>query len=192
MKKYSVIYADPPWRYKMYNGNGKIERHYPTMKLDEIKSLPIRELADKDCILFLWTTLPMIQEALHVINAWGFEYKTTAFVWVKPTRHSDGIFWGMGHWTRSNVEICMLATRGHPRRKAKNIHQVIVSHVEEHSKKPAEARRRIEALMGDVPRVELFARQSPPGWDVWGNEVVSDIILAEKSGEITDDPTALS
>ena len=177
MKKYSVIYADPPWRYKMYKGNGKIEKHYPTMELDEIKALPVKELADKDCILFLWATLPMIPEALQVIKAWGFEYKTTAFVWVKLSRHSDGIFWGMGYWTRSNVEICMLATKGHPHRRAKNVHQVIVSHVEEHSKKPAEARRRIEALIGDVPRIELFARQSPPGWDVWGNEVVSDITL---------------
>lgn len=177
MKKYSVIYADPPWRYKMYKGNGKIEKHYPTMELDEIKALPVKELADKDCILFLWATLPMIPEALQVIKAWGFEYKTIAFVWVKLSRHSDGIFWGMGYWTRSNVEICMLATRGHPHRKARNVHQVIVSHVEEHSKKPAEARRRIEALIGDVPRIELFARQSPPGWDVWGNEVVSDITM---------------
>ena len=134
------------------------------MELDEIKALSVKELADKDCILFLWATLPMIPEALQVIKAWGFEYKTTAFVWVKLSRHSDGIFWGMGYWTRSNVEICMLATRGHPHRKARNVHQVIV-------------RRRIEALIGDVPRIELFARQSPPGWDVWGNEVVSDITM---------------
>ena len=125
-----------------------------------------------------------------MIRAWGFEYKTTAFVWVKLNRHSDGIFWGMGYWTRSNVEICMLATKGHPHRKARNVHRVIVSHVEEHSKKPAEARRRIEALMGDVPRIELFARQSPPGWDVWGNEVVSDIVWEKNSGEIEGDPTA--
>ena len=125
-----------------------------------------------------------------MIRAWGFEYKTTAFVWVKLNRHSDGIFWGMGYWTRSNVEICMLATKGHPHRKARNVHQVIISHVEEHSKKPVEARRRIEALMGDFPRIELFARQSPPGWDVWGNEVVSDIVLEKNSGEIEGDPTA--
>ena len=76
MKKYAVIYADPPWRYKMYKGNGKIEKHYPTMELDEIKALPVKVLADKDCILFLWATLPMIPEALQVIKAWGFEYKT--------------------------------------------------------------------------------------------------------------------
>ena len=175
MKKYSVIYADPPWRYKMWKGEGKIERHYPTMVLEDIQALPVGELADKDCVLFMWATLPMLQEALQVIKAWGFEYKTTAFVWVKLNRQSSGIFWGMGFWTRSNVEVCLLATRGHPKRRAKNIHQVIISHVEEHSKKPAEARRRIEALIGDVPRIELFARRSAKGWDVWGNEVVCDI-----------------
>ena len=163
----------------MYRGNGYIERHYPTMELEQITTLPV---ADKDAILFLWTTLPMIQEALQVIKAWGFEYKTTAFVWVKLARHSNGIFWGLGYWTRSNVEICMLATKGHPKRVAKNIHQVIISHVEEHSKKPAEARRRIEALMGDVPKIELFARRPARGWDVWGNEVVSDILMKENDG----------
>ena len=123
----------------MYRGNGYIERHYPTMELEQITALPVKELADRDAILFLWTTLPMIQ--------------------------------------RSNVEICMLATKGHPKRVAKNIHQVIISHVEEHSKKPAEARRRIEALMGDVPQIELFARRPARGWDIWGNEVVSDIVM---------------
>jgi N6-adenosine-specific RNA methylase IME4 len=152
------------------------------MELEQITALPVKELADKDAILFLWTTLPMIQEALQVIKAWGFEYKTTAFAWVKLARHSNGIFWGLGYWTRSNVEICMLATKGHPKRVAKNIHQVIISHVEEHSKKPAEARRRIEALMGDVPKIELFARRPARGWDVWGNEVVSDIVMKENDG----------
>ena len=176
-KKYAVIYADPPWRYKMWNGHGYIERHYPTMLLDEIKALPVGDLAGKDCALFLWVTMPMIREAMQVIEAWGFEYKTTAFVWIKLNRQSNGIFWGMGYWTRSNAEICLLATKGHPHRMSRRIHQVIISHVEEHSKKPAEARRRIEALMGDVPKIELFARRSAPGWDVWGNEVVSDILL---------------
>ena len=152
------------------------------MELEQITALPVKELADKDAILFLWTTLPIIQEALQVIKAWGFEYKITAFVWVKLARHSNGIFWGLGYWTRSNVEICMLATKGHPKRVAKSIHQVIISHVEEHSKKPAEARRRIEALMGDVPKIELFARRPARGWDVWGNEVVSDIVMKESDG----------
>lgn len=175
MKKYSVIYADPPWRYN--SEHGLVEKHYPTMVLEDIMALPVGELADKDCALFLWATLPMLKEALQVIKAWGFQYKTTAFVWIKLNRQGSGIFWGMGYWTRANAEICLLATRGHPKRRAKNIHQVIISHVEEHSKKPEEARRRIEALMGDVPRIELFARRTSPGWDVWGNEVESDIVM---------------
>ena len=83
----------------------------------------------------------------------------------------------MGHWTRANAEICLLAVRGHPKRQAKDVHQVIISHVEEHSKKPDEVRERIERLMGDVPRIELFARQKADGWDVWGNEVINDVEL---------------
>ncbi len=109
------------------------------------------------------------------MESWGFTYKSVAFVWIKQNRKSDALFWGMGYWTRANAEICLLATRGHPKRVAKNIHQVILSHIEEHSKKPDEARKRIEQLMGNCSRIELFARQKSPGWDVWGNEVVSDI-----------------
>lgn len=145
------------------------------MSIEDIKTLPVSELAAEDCVLFLWITLPMLHEAWSVMEAWGFTYKTVAFVWIKRNRQSDGIYWGMGYWTRANAEICLLATKGHPKRQAKNVHQVIISHVEEHSKKPEEARRRIEALMGDVPRVELFARRYSPGWDVWGYDVVADL-----------------
>ena len=156
MKKYKVIYADPPWAYKVWSKKGagrSAESHYPTMDIAAIKALPVGELADKDCALFLW---------------------------IKQCRKSDGLFTGMGYWTRANAEICLLATRGRPKRAARDVKQVILSHVERHSQKPEEARRRIEALMGDVPRIELFARASPPGWDVWGNEVASDIRLAER------------
>ena len=117
------------------------------------------------------------------MGAWGFSFKTVAFVWIKLNRKASTLFTGMGYWTRANAEICLLATRGHPKRQARNVHQVIASPVEEHSKKPEEARRRIVALMGDVPRVELFARQHPEGWDVWGNEVsgrTRDLVLKEK------------
>ncbi len=183
MKKYQVIYADPPWAYRVWSKKGagrSAESHYPTMSMEDIKALPVEKLADKDCALFLWVTFPMLKEAWSVMEAWGFSFKTVAFVWVKLNRKSCGLFTGMGYWTRANAEICLLATRGHPKRQAKNVHQVIVSHVEEHSKKPDEARRRIEALLGDVPRVELFARQQPPGWDVWGNEVKSSIEFSQE------------
>ena len=119
----------------------------------------------------MWATFPMLREALDVIEAWGFSYKTVAFNWVKQNRNGTGIFMGLGNWTRSNSEICLLATKGHPKRQAADIHQFIISPIEAHSKKPDETRDKIVSLMGDRPRVELFARQTPPGWDVWGNEV---------------------
>lgn len=147
------------------------------MDINEIKALPVGQLAAVDCALFLWVTFPCLYEALDVLDAWGFIYKTVAFVWVKQNRQSDGLFWGMGYWTRANAELCILATRGRPRRKSAGVHQIILSHVEQHSKKPDEARDRIVALMGDLPRIELFARQKSPGWDVWGNEVESSITL---------------
>ena len=180
MKKYGIIYADPPWHYRVYSKKGagrSAESHYPTMTIEEIQALPVSELADKDCALFMWITFPLLKESLSVLSAWGFKFKTIAFVWIKQNRKSDSQFWGMGYRTRANAEFCVLATKGKPKRMAKNVYQVIVSHIEEHSKKPDEARRRIVRLMGDLPRIELFARQKSAGWDVWGNEVESDIIL---------------
>lgn len=147
------------------------------MTMEEIKSLPVCDLADEDCAMFMWTTLPMLRESFSVLERWGFEYKTVAFVWIKKNRKADSLFWGMGYWTRSNAEVCLLATRGNPKRFAANVHQVIISRIEEHSRKPEEARSRIEQLMGDVPKIELFARRKADGWDVWGNEVESDIVF---------------
>lgn len=164
--KYNIIYADPPWRYRAWSKKGQegsAESHYPTMNIEDIKALPISDIAAEDCALFMWSTFPCLHEGLEVIRAWGFEYKTVAFVWVKQNRKTDGLFWGMGYWTRANAEICILATRGHPKRINAGVHQIIISHVEEHSKKPDEARNRIVRLMGDLPRIELFARQSPEG-----------------------------
>ena len=127
-----MIYADPPWRYQNWKGQGVAERHYPTMTLEDIKALPVAGLAGKDCVLFLWATCPMLPEALDVIRAWGFTFKTVAFTWIKLAPKADSIYWGLGYWTRSNAEICLLATRGQPRRQAKNVHQVIISHVDEY------------------------------------------------------------
>lgn len=105
------------------------------------------------------------------IRKWGFTYKTCAFTWVKQNRKSDGLFWGLGFWTRANAELCLLATRGRPKRVNKGVHSVVLSHVREHSRKPDEVRDRIVELMGDIPRIELFARQQVDGWDCWGDEV---------------------
>lgn len=180
MKKYGVILADPPWSYRVHSkkGSGRTaESHYSTMKLEDIKALPVADIAEKDCALFLWVTLPCLLEGFEVIKEWGFIYKTVAFVWVKQNRKSDSLFWGMGYWTRSNVEICILATRGRPKRVNAGVHQVIISHIQEHSQKPAEVHKRIRQLMGNVSRIELFARRKVEGFDVWGNEVDSDIEL---------------
>ena len=127
-----------------------------------------------------------MQEAFQVLDAWGFSYKTVAFVWVKQNRISDSLFWGMGYWTRANAELCILATKGQPKRVNSGVHQVIMSHIEQHSKKPDETRDRIVQLMGDVPRIELFARQSPEGWDVWGNEVECSIELSQEETPCSD------
>lgn len=151
------------------------ENHYPTMDIKDICALPVADIAAKDSALFLWATFPMLPEALRVIEAWGFKFKTVAFVWLKKNKKADSWFYGLGFWTRSNAEICLLATRGKPKRQDNSIHQFIISPLEGHSKKPDEARDKIVTLMGDLPRVELFARQTPPRWDVWGNEVDSTI-----------------
>lgn len=173
MKKYQVIYADPPWAYRAWSDKGKgrsAESHYSTMSLADIKALPVGELADKDCALFLWITFPLLRETWDVVESWGFTYKSVAFVWVKQNKKTPSLFWGMGYWTRANAELCIIATKGSPKRQSRAVHQVILSQIEQHSKKPDETRDRIVALMGDVPRIELFARQKTEGWDVWGNE----------------------
>lgn len=177
MQPYQIIYADPPWHYEQKRLQGAAEHHYPTMSIEEICSLPIAGIAARDSLLFLWATFPQLPEALRVIAAWGFKYKTVAFLWLKKNKKADSWFYGMGFWTRGNAELCLLATRGHPKRQAANIHQFIISPIEEHSKKPDIVRDRITALAGDVPRIELFARQETLGWDVWGNEVKSHIQL---------------
>lgn len=174
-KKYGVIYADPPWEFKVYSGKGKqrsADRHYDTQSLDFIKSLPIQQLAADDCALFMWAVMPELPGALEVIKAWGFEYKTVGFTWVKDTAtdDQDKLFWGMGYWTRANAELCLLATKGAPKRLNADVHQVILRPRTKHSQKPDEARRRIERLIGG-PYIELFAREKADGWDAWGNEI---------------------
>lgn len=174
-KKYSVIYADPPWTFKTYSPKGtekkSAQSHYACMKKEDIQALPVQGIAAEDCVLFLWVTMPCLEEGLELIRKWGFTYKTCAFTWVKQNRKSDGLFWGLGFWTRANAELCLLATRGRPKRVSKGVHSVVLSHVREHSRKPDEVRDRIVELMGDIPRIELFARQQADGWDCWGDEV---------------------
>lgn len=173
--KYKIIYADPAWLYrdKAVAGGRGAGCHYTVTSLEDIKALPVEKLADDDSVLFMWVTMPFLEEAFDVIRSWGFEYKTCAFTWIKQNKKADTLFWGMGNWTRANAELCLLGVRGKPKRMDAGIHSVIMSHIEEHSKKPAETRDRIVKLMagGGLPKIELFARQSIDGWDCWGNEV---------------------
>ena len=147
------------------------------MSADEICSLSVADIAAENSVLFLWTTFPNLQESFRVIEAWGYKYSTAAFVWVKRNKKTVSWFMGLGYWTRANAEICLLATKGKPKRISKSVRQIIDAPIEYHSKKPDETRERIVELMGDLPRIELFARQKTDGWDVWGNEVESDIEL---------------
>ena len=178
--QYNILYCDPPWKYHVWGKKGAssaAENHYPTMPLADICALSVGSIAAQDSALFLWVTCPNLQQSFEVIKAWGFTYKTVAFVWIKKNKKADSLFWGLGHWTRANAELCLLATKGNPRRVSKSVHQVIMTPIEAHSKKPDEARARIVELMGDLPRIELFARNYTEGWDVWGNEINSSIAL---------------
>lgn len=179
MKKYHIIYADPPWSYrdKALAGNRGAGCKYQVQSQEWLKALNINEITDSNCILFLWVTMPKLNEVFDLIKEWGFEYKTVAFTWVKRNKKTPTWFWGMGRWTRANAELCLLATKGKPKRIKAGVHSIIDSPVEVHSKKPDVVRKKIVELVGHLPRIELFAREKTEGWDVWGNEVESDIEL---------------
>lgn len=184
MKKYQIILADPPWSYRDQGCQGTMANHYKGMKIEDICNLPIGKIADKNCVLFLWATYPMLKEALQVIEAWGFIYKTIAFQWIKLNPKSKTPFYGLGRWTRGNTEPCLLATKGKPKRVSKSVFQLIQEPRGKHSQKPNQARVKIRKLCGDIwdgvdiNRIELFAREKTDWFgDVWGNEVESDIDL---------------
>jgi site-specific DNA-methyltransferase (adenine-specific) len=179
MKKYKIIYADPPWSYKDKASAGERGAYYKYSLLStkDICNLPISNLADEDCVLFMWATMPMLPDAFNVMKAWGFEYKTVAFVWVKTNKKSETDFFGMGNWTRANAEIVLLGIKGRPKRISASVRQVLRSPIRQHSQKPDEVRDRIITLMGDLSRIVLFSRTKPIGWDSWGNEIESDIKL---------------
>ena len=180
-EKFNIIYADPPWSYKVWSkdtGSGRsAESHYSTMDIKDIKNLPVSTLAADDCVLFLWVTFPLLQEGLDTMKAWGFKYKTCGFNWVKKNKKANSLFWGLGYWTRANSELCLIGTKGKPKRFSRSVHQVVLENIGRHSEKPQVVRDRIVKLCGDLPRVELFARDISEGWSVWGNEVKSDIVL---------------
>lgn len=173
-KKYNIIYADPPWEYKESgSGNRVVKAHYPTMNIEEIKKLPVPSISDETSILFLWVTFPRLEQGLDLIKAWGFEYYGLGFDWVKTTKNGTSA-WGMGYYTRQNTEVCLIGVKKKPYRikpLVRDVLSVVHSERREHSRKPDEIRDYIVRICGDIPRIELFARQHAEGWDCWGNEV---------------------
>lgn len=182
MKKYQIIYADPPWAYRDKRDKhprlcGGASVHYNTMNVDDLKKLPIASLADENCMMFMWATFPNLQEALDLMKAWGFKYKTLGFSWIKTNKNDGKPFFGIGYYTKSNCEVCLIGVKGKPIKVSNSVSSVLIAPKERHSKKPDIVRDKIVQLCGDVPRVELFCRQKAEGWDAWGNEVESDIEL---------------
>jgi N6-adenosine-specific RNA methylase IME4 len=186
---FKAIYADPPWAFNLWWGGRKnqgsvpksvpsraTKPHYPVLTEDELNALPVGELAADDCVLFLWTCWPVLQWSLRTIEAWGFTYKTCGFAWVKANAKQIDLFrddiephMTLGYWTRSNSEVCLLATKGNPKRRASDVRQAIIEPRREHSRKPDCVPARIERLV-EGPYLELFARTQRPGWTVWGNQ----------------------
>ena len=183
-RKFDIIYADPPWDY-----NGKLQFDhsstdaeridlskkifissasfkYPTLKTSELMKLPVRDISKDDCLLFMWTTNPHLTQAIELGQAWGFEYRTVAFIWDKMNHNP-------GQYTLSNCELCLVFKRGRiPQpRGARNIQQLIRSPRKEHSEKPIEVTRAIEKMFPTQERIELFARRKIEGWSVWGLDV---------------------
>lgn len=177
-KKYQIIYVDPPWTYDNFQGKGSyygdVSRHYETMSLEELKKLPIKNIADDNCVMFMWATFPNLKEALELLGSWGFKYKTVAFVWVKTDKNGRVRNDGLGFYTMSNAEIVLIGKKGKLERKSTGIKQIVFGQRREHSRKPEEVYTRIEKMYGGLPRIELFARCRREGWDAWGNEVPKD------------------
>lgn len=174
-KRYSIIYIDPPWNYKDKGCNGNCNQYYNTLTLEDLKLFPIPEIADTNSVLFIWITYPMIPEGLELIKSWGFIYKTIGFQWIKENKHNKQFFIGTGHWTRSNSEACFIATKGKISALNHNIHQIIKSPITKHSEKPTIIYKKIVELMGDIPRIEIFARKEVYGWDCFGNQIKTNI-----------------
>ena len=182
--KFNIILADPPWRFKNFSMAERAERGekwgraygrpiYDTINTEDIANIPVKEIADKDCILFLWATYPKLKDALQVMEAWGFEYKTTAFTWVKTNPSGIGWHLGLGFYSRGNPEIVLLGTRGKPKRVNNSVANLLIAPRGRHSAKPKEVHTRIVQLMGDLPRIELFAREQVDGWLCIGNELTN-------------------
>ena len=173
-KKYQIIYADPPWKYKEDWGNGAAKHHYKAMTMEELRVLPVKEIADDNCHLYLWATNPFIREGLELVGEWGFEYKQL-ITWIK-TNANNSLYMGLGYYFRVCTEQCILAVKGRLPRLDKGIKNAFYAPHTIHSKKPPVFRDLILKHSGELPRIELFARQKVDGWDCWGNEIKERLI----------------
>lgn len=174
-KRYSVIYADPPWFYNKRKDPTKsfgkgAAGHYNVMKIDEIASIPIQRIAEKNCVLFLWVTFPNLIDGINLFEKWGFKYTTLGFSWIKTYPKNGKPVFGIGYYAKSNCEVCLMGIKGKMKPVSNSVSSCVISPRREHSRKPDEVRERIVELFGDVPRIELFARQWAEGWDCWGNQ----------------------
>lgn len=172
MKKFKIILADPPWAYRnMGNIQATANAQYDIMQQKDIEALPVDKITDDNSILFLWATFPKIQEALNVIKAWGFEYKTVGITWVKTNPKNNKPFFGVGWYLKSNAEICLIGVKGKAPKVSNSISSIIISPRQKHSLKPSEAKKKIVEFCGDIPRLEMFARKKSLGWTAIGNEI---------------------
>lgn len=170
---FTVVYADPAWQYSNKKTRSAAAKNYRVMSVFEMQTLPVGSRAARDAFLFMWTTGPMQKRAIALGEAWGFTYKTIGFCWAKRNRKANTPFFGMGNYSRAKFELVLIFTRGSPKVKDHSVPQFLWSPIRRHSEKPAEIRKRIERLGGDVPRIELFSRHVVPGWKRCGNEVLS-------------------
>ena len=191
-KKYQIIYADPPWKYGdkvLNNGHGKrfdgLDRHYGVMTTKDICAINVKEITDENAVLFLWSTDSHLPDALSVIKSWGFTYKTVGFYWIKTSKKTGEFQSNLGKWTQKSGELCLFATRGKCSNLlvSRKVKQLVLSARLGHSQKPAEVRNRIVEMFGDIPRIELFARQRIAGWDAWGNEINPDAPAENQGAE---------
>jgi N6-adenosine-specific RNA methylase IME4 len=191
--KYDVILADPPWAYEVWDkdtGSGRsAESHYPTMSLEDICKLPVKDIAADNCALFLWSVYPSLFDSQRVMESWGFKYKTLGFEWIKLNTSGTGWHIGMGYYSRANPEPCLLAVRGnmpvavHNERNLLTTYEdemfglPMIAKLREHSRKPDEQYKKIERLYPNMHYLEMFARRPRIGWDVFGNQVENSINL---------------
>jgi N6-adenosine-specific RNA methylase IME4 len=196
-RHFGAILADPPWGFQTWSGPEKkiasrgTVAPYRTMEMDDLAKLPVGDVAAENAVLFLWVVWPTLPQAIDIMRAWGFEYKTCAFCWMKADPYKlfaleEDVYMGLGYWTRANSEVCLLGTRGKAKRQDNSVRQGIIESRREHSRKPDGVHERIERLVSG-PYLELFARQRRPGWECRGNELDKFAPVVEAPYDPADD-----